>query len=137
MLWNQSILQAQPKYGSILFDAPMYVRQNATEGAKKLPDPKKLASLRADFRKMVLRVTSGTTSAASVGGSLDVTQLFAGFAARYLNAMKRKAGAKAAHKSLKLSQINQSEKYRGHFLTFLKVSYAADGLVDFLNSNSK
>jgi len=131
MLWNQSILQAQPKYGSILFDAPMYVRQNATEGAKKL------ASLRADFRKMVLRATSGTTSAASVGGCLDVTQLFAGFAARYLNAMKRKAGAKAAHKSLKLSQINQSEKYRGHFLTFLKVSHAADGLVDFLNSNSK
>jgi len=128
MLYLQSVLHRQPTAGSILFNAPMFVRQNeAREG--------RLPQLRAEFRETVLEMTKPLITEDTIGDSLDVTRLFPGHAFEFLAAMQKKAGPGAAHITLKREQINTSDRFRAKFLSWLGKEQGATGLQRFLSEH--
>jgi hypothetical protein len=123
MLFLQTIFQPKPKQGTILYNAPVFLRQTAIKGDLK--------TLRQSFRQFVEESVSDLIDVSDLGGALDLTRYFAGFTFKYLDNMRKKAGQKAAKMSLQLDRVNQSDKYRARLLKFLK-SQSMDGITNFM-----
>lgn len=73
MLYSFEVLLPQPRRGTIVFNAPVFIRQTI-EGKPELQ------RLRAEFRGQIVADVHGIIPEAQLHEALDVTRLFAGFA---------------------------------------------------------
>lgn len=128
MLFLQSIFQPKPKLGTILFNAPVFLRQSVSKG--------ELKQLRQNFRQFISDSVSDLIASEDMGGALDMSRRFVGFTFRYLEKMQKKAGQKAQMKKLQLRQINQTDKYRKLLLKFMG-SQNLGGLKLFLSNREQ